>query len=82
MIVIDHQPNEWTLLRRDDEWFLEVVSGISHLAFYFIIKLDEDEVAAMGMFGRPAIQEIAGAWADRWLDAELLSSSDEIGSSI
>jgi len=29
------------------------------------------------MFGRLAIQEIAGGWADRWLEAEEISDGDE-----
>jgi len=38
MIVVDHQPDEWTLLRRDDDYFMEVVSGICFQPFSFVIK--------------------------------------------
>ncbi len=44
MHVIDTAPNEWTLLRDGDDYFIEVITGISHLAMAMVVKLLEDEV--------------------------------------
>ncbi|MBP7623354.1 MAG: hypothetical protein KA763_05235 [Xanthomonadales bacterium] len=77
MIVVDCQPDEWFLLRRADEHFMLVFSGIGYQPISVATQLDEEQVAAIAMFGKAACQEIGNHLADMFLDAYDISDSDE-----
>lgn len=77
MIVLDHQPHQWVLLRRDDEYFMEVTSSISYLPISVIVKLDSSQAVQISLLGKAACQEMAVQVADSWLGCDAISESDE-----
>lgn len=85
MIVVSHHPDEWLLLREGDAYFMQVATGICYQPFSIVVKLSDEHVAAISMFGKPACDEIAGHAADHWLeyeapsDAEVAAVSESIG---
>lgn len=67
MNVIAHAPNRWTLLEDGDDHLMYVVTGVSFQSFFYVVKLDAEQVAMIAEGGREACQHLAVELAEHWM---------------
>lgn len=60
MVVIDHAPHAWFLLRDGDGFVLDVNCEVAAVGFSLILRLDPDEAADVAARGRVAAAALAG----------------------
>jgi hypothetical protein len=68
MNVIDHAHNQWTLLKDGDDYLMYVVTGVSFQSFYYVVKLNAEQVSTMSQGGREACESLAVELADHWIE--------------
>ncbi len=79
MNVIDHVPDQWILLRDGDDYFMEVITGISFQPISMVVKLEADQVVQVTAGDHEARQALAVELADNWLEyADPDGTYDEI----
>jgi hypothetical protein len=72
MVVVDHQPHDWFLLRDERGFVLDVNCGQSAVGFSVVVRLAGTETGLIETRGREAVTELArsiqnnpAAFADR-----------------
>ena len=79
MNVIDHGQDQWILLRDGNDYFMEVITGISYQPISMVVKLEADQVVQVKAGGHEACQALAGEMADNWMEyADLDGTYEEV----
>ena len=61
MVVVDHEPHAWFLLRDGSGYVLDVNCTQSFVSFSAVLRLASDEVAKIEAQGRKAADDLARA---------------------
>jgi hypothetical protein len=59
MVVVDHQPHDWFLLRDERGLVLDVNCGQSAVGFSVVVRITGQEAGLMESRGREAVTELA-----------------------
>lgn len=83
MVVVDHEPGGWFLLRDDAGYVMDVNCSRSFVSYTAVLRLTPEEAAEIEAYGREAVDKRARAiqyspsqYAHRYGDRTLVAASD------
>lgn len=83
MVVVDHEPGGWFLLRDDSGYVLDVNCSQSFVSYTAVLRLTPEETAGIEACGHQAADKLALAiqhspsrYSDRYGDRTLVAASN------